>query len=427
MTTATGEPTAEVAVVAPAPKPRWWTRRRRFLAGLAVVLVSGAAVGTWLWLGTGGPKGSPSSPSGHNGHIAVLVAATTGTITDAINAHGTIQPAQVADLSFAVSGRVSAVDVILGQSVTVGQVLATVAPTALQATKASDQAALAQAQAKVAQDQATKAPASQLTADQAAVVSAQAALTTATTSLAEAGLTSPITGTVSTLTLTVGQQVSGTGTPGAASPGATLPPPPQTTGTPPPPADQVTVVSADQFVVATTVDDTEVGKVKVGDHVMISQTTGSGSGKTASGSGLRGMVAAVGMVPSTGTGVPTFPVTVDVTGTPSGVYAGSSARLSIVVSQITGAVEVPTPAITYRRGGPVVTVAEPGGGRRVRPVVVGATSGGMTQITRGLAAGQKVVERVETVPGQGAAGSSNSNANGGTAGTAGSPRGKPGT
>ncbi|MGH9082264.1 MAG: efflux RND transporter periplasmic adaptor subunit [Acidimicrobiales bacterium] len=331
-----------------------------------------------------------------------VVAATAGTITHSIAAHGIVQPAQVANLNFTVSGRVSAVDVKIGQIVSAGQVLASVAPTALDAQEAAATATLASAQAKLSQDHVTHAAAAQLTADEASVVSGQVALATARQAVAAAELTSPIAGTVSTVSLTVSQQVSATGTPGGGSP---PPPAPTPTGTPPPSTAQVTVVSAGRFVVTTSVDDTQVTSLAVGDRVLVSVTgkpsaptagTGRAASSTGPGKGIQGKVASVGMVPVVATGIPTFPVTVDVTGTPAGVYAGTGARLSIVVKQLTGVIEVPTPAVTYRGAGPTVTVVEPGGRKVVKPVGVGATSNGKTQITHGLSAGQKVVVRTTT-------------------------------
>jgi len=77
---------------------------------------------------------------------------TTGTIQQTVAATGTIEPTTTADLDFAVSGRVTAVDVAPNQVVTVGQVLATVDPTTLNATLAQAQATLANDQAQLATD-----------------------------------------------------------------------------------------------------------------------------------------------------------------------------------------------------------------------------------------------------------------------------------
>ena len=56
---------------------------------------------------------------------------TTGTIQQTVASSGTLEPASQATLNFAVSGTVTAVNVKAGQTVTAGQVLATVDTTAL--------------------------------------------------------------------------------------------------------------------------------------------------------------------------------------------------------------------------------------------------------------------------------------------------------
>ena len=45
----------------------------------------------------------------------------------------------------------------------------------------------------------------------------------------------------------------------------------------------------------------------------------------------------------------TFPVTIAVTGSPSGLYAGSTATVSIIVQQINNVVEVPDGGHLLRR------------------------------------------------------------------------------
>ena len=98
---------------------------------------------------------------------------TTGTISQTVAATGTIEPATTANLNFAVSGKVTAVDVTPGQVVTEGQTLATVDPTALNATLAQAQATLANDQAQLATDQADGASATQIALDNANIASAQ--------------------------------------------------------------------------------------------------------------------------------------------------------------------------------------------------------------------------------------------------------------
>ena len=72
---------------------------------------------------------------------------TTGTIQQTVASSGTIEPASQANLNFGVSGTVTAVNVKAGQTVTAGEVLASVDTTALSEEVNAAQAQLASAEA----------------------------------------------------------------------------------------------------------------------------------------------------------------------------------------------------------------------------------------------------------------------------------------
>lgn len=379
--------TAVVPHVPPLPPvPKGRRRRAAVIGGVAALLAAGAAIGAWQAT-SGGP-----APAASGVVVATrTVRVTAGTMSETASASGTIQPEQTANLDFAVSGRVTAVDVAVGDMVKTGQTLATLAPTSLEAQEAAAQSALASDEAKLAADEASRAGTSQVAADEAQIASAQTQLTTAKKSVAAATLTSTITGEVSNVDLTVGEQVSGSGAGGSSSSPTKVFGPGAGTSTA---SGQVTVVTPDRFIVDCSVDDTEVGQLADGDHVIVSQT---GTPVSAPGT-----VTFVGLVPS-GTGIPSYPVTVTLTGTPGGIFAGTNAQLTIIVKRLGHVLEVPTPAVSYRGGQAEVTVVTPGG-RRVEPVTVGTTFNGETQITHGLTAGERVVERIETfrvTPGHG--------------------------
>jgi multidrug efflux pump subunit AcrA (membrane-fusion protein) len=97
---------------------------------------------------------------------------------------------------------------------------------------------------------------------------------------------------------------------------------------------------------------------------------------------------------------------INVTGTPTGLYAGASADVSIIVKQLNNVTEVPTNAISYNTSGQATVTEVVNGADVVKDVTVGAAENGETQITSGVTSGAKVLERQITfkAPGGGAAG-----------------------
>ncbi len=375
---------------------RRFTKKRAVLAAVLVVLVA-AGVGIWL-----AAKGSSAAPLISTKTTVQTIA--TGTISETVSTSGTIEPANQANLDFGVSGRVTAVNTAVGQTVAVGQALATIDDTSLSAALVQAQASLANDQAQLASDESAGASSAQITSDQAAVTSAQTQVATAQTSLSEATLTSTIAGTVASVNLTVGQQVSGSSSSSSSS-GASGS---QGTGGSPSGASatgasggtssaassssasssssssaQVVVVSTGSYIVNTTVDSTQVSQVQVGDQATITV-----SGAT---SDIFGTVESVGLLASTTSSVASFPVVVNVTGSPSGLFGGSSATVSITTEELRDVVVVPTAAIRYT-GNSVSVLADEGGKKVTKVITIGAASAGDTQVLSGLVVGDKVYE-----------------------------------
>ncbi len=84
---------------------------------------------------------------------------------------------------------------------------------------------------------------------------------------------------------------------------------------------------------------------------------------------------------------------VDVTGSPSGLYAGATADVSIIVKQLNDVTEVPTNAISYTSAGQATVTKVVNGSHVVTNVTVGAAESGETQILDGVKSGDKVLER----------------------------------
>ena len=293
------------------PPPSFWRRNRWPLVAIGVVAIA-AAIALPLWLTSGS-----STPVGLS-VTTVTVPVTTGTIQQTVSSSGTIEPASQASLNFAVSGTVTAVDVKAGQTVAAGQTLATVDTTALTEQVNAAQAELTAANDRLASDEANSASTSQIDSDQSSVTSAESSLSTAQTNLNDASLTSTIAGTVASVNLTVGQQVSGTGSgSGATGAGGTGSSGTGGTGSTGSSSGQIEVIGTDAYIVNTTVDDTQIGQITDGDQVNI---TPSSSSSTAGGSSttVYGTVGSISLIGSQSSNVTTFPVVIDVTGNPPG-------------------------------------------------------------------------------------------------------------
>jgi macrolide-specific efflux system membrane fusion protein len=150
--------------------------------------------------------------------------------------------------------------------------------------------------------------------------------------------------------------------------------------------------------------------IEVGDQVELSTTENSS---------FFGTVAAIGLLPSTTSGAATYPVTVDVTGTPKDLYDGVSVTAEVVYKKIADAVAVPSLAISQSNG--TSTVQKVVDGKPVATTVTtGIEDGGYTQIVSGLSSGD-TVQVTMARPGAGSSStkSGSTGTTGGTGGTSG--------
>jgi membrane fusion protein, macrolide-specific efflux system len=147
-------------------------------------------------------------------------------------------------------------------------------------------------------------------------------------------------------------------------------------------------VGTGTYIVNASVDDTQLSQVGVGDQATITP-----SGSTTN---VYGTVGSVGLLASDSTGVATFPVVIDVTGSPSGIYSGATANVSITVKELQNVVVVPTLALHYSGSSITVDVVS-GGSTKAQTVTVGSASGADTQITSGLSAGERIQVSLPTI------------------------------
>jgi multidrug efflux pump subunit AcrA (membrane-fusion protein) len=354
-------------------------RRRWAVAGALLVLLG--AGGGVAWAAT---RGSATATT-----TSTTVTVSASTVSQSVTTTGTIEPAHEADLSFAVSGTVTAVPVAVGDKVTKGQALARIGTSDLSA-----QVTLAQANLTAAEDSLTSAESgsssAQIAAAQAQVAQAKSSLAAAKTDRADGTLRSTITGTVAAVNVSTGDSVgssssSGSGSGASVGSGSGSGSGSSSSSSNP----DVVVISTSSWVVDATVGSADLASIRKGLQAQVTPT-----GATAR---VFGTVDSVGIVASSGStgsssssgSSATFPVVIAVTGSPSGMYAGASANVTIIVKQVSGVLTVPTAAL-HTAGGRTYVEQVKNGKQVTTYVTLGTTYGPSTQVTAGLASGDKV-------------------------------------
>ncbi|MEP7369339.1 MAG: hypothetical protein ABI662_06775 [Dermatophilaceae bacterium] len=221
----------------------------------------------------------------------------------------------------------------------------------------------------------------QIASSQAQLAAAHSRLTDAQTALAGATMTSPITGTVAQVNIAVGDKTgasssasisSGSSSSSGSSPSSSA----SSTA-------QIVVISTTSWVVDASVGSEDLPKLTKG---LQSEITPTGSTTK-----VFGTVKSIAIVASSSSGgSASFPVTIAVTGSPKGLYAGGAVDVAIIVKQVENVLTVPTNALHTENGKTVVHQISDGV-QVSTPVTVGTTYGPATQILSGLKAADKVV------------------------------------
>ena len=422
--------------------------RNPFIVIPVIAVVCVAAFGLW-WVGIR----SDGDSAGAATTTRTLATATSGPLSETVSAEGTVAAADTDDLSFAAAGTVTAVNVKAGDTVTAGQVLATIDSAELVSAVSAAEANVADAQATLSDAHSSGASSAQITADESSLTSANDALTTAQQNLAGASLVATFDGTVATVNLTVGEELSSSGTGGTKGTGTAsgsgqssaaigsssssglgaVVGGASSSSSSSSSTAQIQVVSAGKFTVDLAVDSADIGSVKVGQAAKVTLSTsssssnrfrafaalggfgGAGGAGTGSGSGApstngstgtgstgsasnaasaTGTVTSVSQVADASTGVATYPVTISFTSTDGNFYVGSTVTGDITTSERKNVIQVPVLAVTTTDKGSTVLVATDGtttGATEVRTVTTGQRSNGQVEITQGLKAGEKVI------------------------------------
>jgi macrolide-specific efflux system membrane fusion protein len=349
---------------------------------VAVVAVVLAAAGTGVWWFTGRDQASAATAAA----TTATVQASTTTMEKSVSASGTLTPTVQEDVSFQVGGTVTAVSVAAGDTVQVGQTLATVDTLQLDANLLDAKATLATAKAKLADLRAagdgSDASDAQIAAASAQVDVAAAAVTSAQTAVGEATLVAPVAGLVTSVGVEVGNVVggsssaqSGAGTTGASGTVGSSTSSSSSTA-------QFVIVGTGAYQTTVSLADSDVALIATGDQVEMTSDSLSGT--------VFGVVSSIGLISTTTSGTAGYPVVVDVTGDVSALHDGVSVTAKIIYSRRTDVLTVPSAAITTASGASTVQKVAGDGTVTTTTVQVGETSGTLTEITSGLSAGDSV-------------------------------------
>ena len=192
-------------------------------------------------------------------------------------------------------------------------------------------------------------------------------MTTDQKSVDAATLTAPMSGQVAAVNITAGSTVSVGGSSASSSSSS---------------SPAFVLLTPGHFQVTGSVSDSQVNQVATGQHAVVTP-----AGAT---QGLTATVSAVGVLGTVTSGVATFPVTVDISGSHASLRSGMSAIVTVIINQVVGVLTVPTSAVHTNGGSSTVQVLK-NGAPVSTPVTVGASDATLTEIQSGLNPGDTVV------------------------------------
>ncbi|MEV4051630.1 HlyD family efflux transporter periplasmic adaptor subunit [Amycolatopsis sp. NPDC049688] len=365
--------------------------------GTLVVLLAGAGFGIYQAFSP-----APSSAQAQSRSTPVRRA----TVTETVSAAGTLASSYTGAANFATAGKVTSIDVKVGDVVSAGQKLATV-----DSTQAAKQLQVAKANLAVAQDNLDTAEtaentpatgqnaqnaqtnaANSVTSAQAKLDQAQLDVQTAQQALDNTVLYAPGAGTVTAINGAVGQQSSsgssaasqsstsgsGQGGQGSSSNSSSAASSSSSSS-----SGFITITNMTGLVVNTSVAEIDVSKVKTGQKATV--TLNALPDKP-----IQATVSSINLTPTTSGSVVSYGAQLALTSPPDGLRPGQSASVVITVAEADNALSVPAAAVQTAGSTNLVTVQE--NGRNVtRQVQVGLRGESTVQITSGLTEGENVV------------------------------------
>ncbi|MFD9636716.1 efflux RND transporter periplasmic adaptor subunit [Streptomyces violascens] len=392
-----------------------------------------SVLGVAVLAGAGGAYAAVTSHSDTPARAgSKTVEVTKGTVLATVSGSGALASPSDAGVNFTTGGKLTEVDVKPGDRVSRGQVLGKVDATAAMETLAQDEASLTAARANLTKAQegqpssstgsgsgggsstrgsvnAAPAPAASPTVDPAQLAQAEAQLTQAQNAVGAAQravhgttLTAPVGGTVASVSAKTGDTVTGTGGNGTSGGGGGSGGGSNSGSTS---ASSSSSSTLSGFVVLTNPSGMQVTanfseadalKVKPGqaatvtlnaesDTVLNAKVLSVSSLPVSSGSGSGGG----GGNSGSGSAVQ-YAATLTITSPTTNLRTGLSASIQVVTGEASGALSVPTAAVTGTGANRTVTVVKADGTTERTPVTVGLEGDSSDQILSGLSEGEKV-------------------------------------
>ncbi|MEU4522803.1 HlyD family efflux transporter periplasmic adaptor subunit [Amycolatopsis sp. NPDC024027] len=369
--------------------------------GALVVLLAGAGFGIYQAFSP-----EPSSAQAQSRGTPVRRA----TVTETVSAAGTLASSYTGAANFATAGKVTSIDVKVGDVVSAGQKLATV-----DSTQAAKQLQVAKANLAVAQNaldtaetaedtpatgqnnqnsqNSAQTAANNVTSAQAKLDQAQLDVQTAQQTLDNTTLYAPGAGTVTAISGAVGQQSSsgssatsqssssgsGQGGQGSTNSGAAASSSSSSSSS----SGFITITNLTGLVVNTSVAEIDVSKVKAGQKATV--TLNALPDKP-----VQATVSSVNLTPTTSGSVVSYGAQLALTSPPDGLRPGQSTSVVITVAEADNALSVPAAAVQTVGSTNLVTVQE-NGQNVTRQVQVGLRGESTVQITSGVTEGENVV------------------------------------
>ena len=351
--------------------------RKYFVTLIVALMVIGAVVGSYDWsLTSERPAFSP-------------VAVERGDITETVRISGSIQPKTTAELGFEKAGRITEMDVAVGDSVKAGQILAKIDDIDTQAQYAQAQAQADQASAileeyqqKVKADgymldkvekeaghihQDTLVQQKQIEADNALVLAQQAAVEAAQQNVTynqiqvvKAAIVAPFDGIVSAKNNEAGDVVAQA-------------------------APVLALITGNSYKVEAYASVADAGHIKPGDSAELYLKSDGASQAIAS------QVVSIDPASVLENGVPSYKVTLNFSANNLAVKAGDSVDVSVTTAEKNDAIIVPEQDVIEKKGKDYVTVSQVGL-PELKEVQTGIHSAdGKVEIVSGLEDGQKIL------------------------------------